>query len=157
MTWEMWYTYTNEKFKIKQQAQLKQEEMLCKQQEDKEKMANDLAMDLLGGETFSFQSSEGNSFSTSLMENVSKESEKNGDNLCSTTTTNGSVTKMKMETEVDIANKTLTLSKDIQDIVVEIADLFLDPNVVFAMRKLKEVRKAMKNSPSVADFSKEVS
>ena len=154
--WEMWYTYANEKFKIKQQAQLKQEEMLHKQQEDEEKMANDLAMDLLG-ETFSFQSSEGNGFSASQMGNVSKESEKNGDNLCSTTTTNRSVTKTKMETEVDIANKTLTLSKDIQDIVVEIADLFLDPNVVFAMRKLKEVGKAMKNSPSVADFSKEVS
>ena len=37
MTWDHWYKYTNEKFLVKQQAELKQEELKCKQHKDEEK------------------------------------------------------------------------------------------------------------------------
>ena len=54
MTWERWYQYTNEKFIVKQQAEIKQEELKHKQREDEEKMANALTMDFFSDENLSF-------------------------------------------------------------------------------------------------------
>ena len=155
MTWEWWYEYTNEKYRNKQQAEIKKE-LFRKQKEDEENMANALTMDFFSSENFGFNGSNRNGVVAALFENEVKELDKS-DNLCTTTTTNGSVVNKKVESEVEMVNKTLNLSKDIQDVIVEIAELFLDPDVVLAMRKLKEVGKAMKDAPGVNVISKEVS
>ena len=156
MTWEWWYKYTNEKYHNKHQAEIKQEELFHKQKEDEENMANALTIDFFSSENFGFNGSDQNGVAAVLLENEPKELDKS-DNLCTTTTTNRSVVNKKVESEVEMVNKILNLSKDIQDVIMEIAELFLDPDVVFAMHKLKEVGKAMKDVPGANVISKEVS
>ena len=62
-----------------------------------------------------------------------------------------------MESEVEMANKTLDLTKNLQDVILEISELILDPDFVFALRKLKELGQAMKGSPSAAKIAQEAS
>ena len=126
MTWECWYEYANENFLVKQQAEMKQEELKCEQCEDEEKMADALTMDFFSDENFSF-----NGNGMALMGTNSKGIDQNPDNLCSTTTSNGSVMNKKMETEVELANKTLDLTKNLQDVILEVSELILDPDFVF--------------------------
>ena len=152
MTWDRWYQYTNEKFLVKQQAEIKQEELKHKQRKDEEKMANVLTMDFFSDENLSF-----NGNGMAIMGTNSKAIDQNLDNLCSTTTSNGSVMNKKMESEVEMANKTLDLTKNLQDVILEISELILDPDFVFALRKLKELGQAMKGSPSAAKIAQEAS
>ena len=153
MTWERWFTFANEKYHATQEVELKKQEELCKQHESEENMANALAFDFLGDSSFSFDlnRSERNGISSSVTDNVLKQQIKKED-------INGSTSsKKKSDTDPDMANKTLELSKDLQDIIMEIADLFLDPDVVFAMCKLKEVGKALKSSSSAKTTTEEIS
>ena len=152
MTWDRWYQYTNKKFLVKQQAEIKQEELKCKQRKDEEKMANALTMDFFSDENLSF-----NGNGMAIMGTNSKAINQNPDNLCSTTTSNGSVTNKKMESEVEMANKTLDLTKNLQDVILEISELILDPDFVFALCKLKELGQAMKGSPSAVKIAQEAS
>ena len=154
MMWEHWYSFANDKYRSSQKAELQQQEEMRKQKEYEETMATALTMDFLSSASFEFTPSEGNGITSSLMDNTVnnvKEHEKE-----TSVSNGGAVPKKPTEIECEIGNKTLELSKDVQDVILEIADLFLDPDVVFAMRKLKEVGKAMKNSPSANAISREV-
>ena len=144
MTWEHWYSFANNKYRQSQKVELQQQEEIQKQREYEENMATALTMDFLSCGSFEFTPSEGNGITSSLMDNNLKEQEKE-----TSVSNGGALAKKVTETECDIGNKTVELSKDVQDVILEIANLFLDPDVVFAMRKLKEIGKAMKGSPSV--------
>ena len=155
LTWEQWYQFANEKFTEKQKKELEQQKLVAQQQEDQEKMALALTMDFFDSQNLDFTIDSKNGVGTSSMvETLERENEKKVENA--TSSTNGALAR-KVEFEHDMINKSVELSKEIQSCIREIADLFLDPDVIFAMRKLKCAGEHMKGTPKASEFAKEVS
>ena len=65
-------------------------------------------------------------------------------------------TNDKVVNQLQVAKKTLELSEDLQKTIFEIVDLYLDPEVIFTMQKLKEIGKAMKGALQAAGIVNEV-
>ena len=155
LTWEQWYQFANEKFTEKQKKELEQQKLVAQQQEDQEKMALALTMDFFDSQNLDFTIDSTNGVGTSSMvETLEHENEKKVENA--TSSTNGALAR-KVEFKHDLINKSVELSKEIQSCIREIADLFLDPDVIFAMQKLKCVGEHMKGTPKASEFAKEVS
>ena len=155
LTWEQWYKFANEKFREKQQSEIEKEKVLRKQQEDEEKMAIALTLDFFNGKELDLTLDSKNGVGTSSMVETLQHDKDN--KVEDPTSSTNDVALRKVQFEKDMLKQTLELSQELQGIIQEVAELFIDENVVFAMWKLKTIGQHMKNSANADAVVKEVS
>ena len=151
-TWETWYTLVNENYLVRQKAELQTLQNEKQQKKDEEEM-----LDAITGSLFSDKS-----FEFNLNTNTNGVFQPGLSALSEVKLEDGSVASApgdihdKVVNELDTVKKTLEISETVKTSICEIVDLYLDPDVVFAMRKLKEIGKAMKGTPHPNVFANEV-
>ena len=151
-TWETWYAFVNKQYLGQQKDYLESDAYKKQQQSEEESQLLREITNVFTPETFDPNITPGTNaaFSAGLggISDVKLED--------ATTSSMVGETNDKVVNQLQVAKKTLELSEDLQKTIFEIVDLYLDPEVIFAMRKLKEIGKAMKGAPQAAGIVNEV-
>ena len=151
-TWETWYTLVNENYLVWQKTELQNLQNEEQQKKDEEEMLDAITGSLFSDKSFEFNlNTNNNGLFQPGLSTLSEVKLEDG----SVASAPGDIHD-KVEKELDTVKKTLEISETVKTSICEIVDLYLDPDAVFAMRKLKEIGKAMKGTPHPNTFANEV-